>query len=136
VNFGDARGGNVVGQQLAAPNHGKADVRQSSLVSAAGGIANDNGKNIDRQMIMVGTRQSARDRKPSVPASQVENQRRRSSEQRSKIQDPRGDLLERRFGPFRRIEDFARNRDPEFPLCLARIRLIDCRHARTMCTKK
>ena len=65
VNFGDGCGGNLIGQQFASPDHGKANVRQSSLVSAARRIPNDNGKNIDRQMIVIGTRQGAGNRKPS-----------------------------------------------------------------------
>ena len=114
VNLGDAGPQNVLGEQLSPADDGKADVFESPLVAPAGGVADDDGKNIDGEMIAIGARQGAGDREPTVAAPYIEHQRRLPAEQRREIDDPFRNFLQRRFRPLCAVENLTGNRHAEF----------------------
>ena len=54
VNFGDGRWRGVEGEKFAAADDGPAGMEQSALISAAGGIADDNGKHVHAECVVFG----------------------------------------------------------------------------------
>src|SRR5438093_13775450 len=109
MNFGYAAGTDMFLKEFPGAANGEADIVQAPLIGPAGGIANDERKNIEAEMIVRWPPHGAADQKPAVAAPQVQDDGRLSAEKLLPIQIRFGQLLESGLRPLFRPQAFAGN---------------------------
>ena len=119
VNFGDTAGTDVLLKEFPGAGDGETEILQAPLIGPTGGIANDERKNIEAEVIMRCPPHGAADQKSPVAAPQVQDDGRLSAEKFLPIQIPFGQLLESGLRPLFRPQDFAGNGNAELPLDLS-----------------
>ncbi len=103
-----------------AVDHRETEIRQPTLVATACGVANDNGKRIDAQVIVVGTPDGAANKETSVAATDIEHTQCLAAEDCAPVERTVfRQSLECRLRPLLRFENLAGNRHAELALDMA-----------------
>src|SRR5437763_1413217 len=117
MDLGDAARLDPALEEFSTAGDRETEVDEAALVTAAGGVADDDGQDVHADVVVVRPPDGAADQEPAVAAAEVEDDRRPAAEELFPIQPPiGGKLLEGGLGPERRVEDFAGDGDAELAL--------------------
>ena len=104
----------VLVKQLPAVAGGEADVGEAALVGTAGRVTQDEGQDVDAEVVMLGPPNGAAEQEPAVAAAEIENDRGLPAEERFPVEPAGRQLLEGGLGPERRVENLTGDGNAEF----------------------
>src|SRR5205823_3541044 len=116
VDLRHAAGRDVAVEEVARVADGEAEVRQAALVAAPRGVADDDGQDVEAEVVVVGPPHRATEQEPAVAAAEVEDDRGGAAEEGGPVERAVGEALERGLRPALGVEDLPRDGDAELAL--------------------
>src|SRR5215813_7181976 len=106
----------MAGDKTFAVADSKSQVGQATLVPAAGGVADDDRKDIDAEMIVIRPPDGTLQQITSVAAPQIDDEWSNSTEELFQVERSVGQSLQRCAGPMGGVKDLSRDGHAEFAL--------------------